>query len=104
MDALPTKAFKKDILLLWEDIEELESEIAKPEPSASVLERIAQSLSEIAVRIAAYCGTTMDVSVKAAAMTFEATMGPMGATEIVKPGSIEAVAKAIGKFLTTLAN
>jgi hypothetical protein len=101
MDALPAKAFKKDILLLWEDIEELKSEIAKPEPSPPVLKRIAQSLSEIALRIATYCGTTVDVSVKAAAKTFGATLGPMGATEILKPGSIEAVAKAIGTFLAT---
>ena len=104
LDALPAKAFKKDILLLWEDIDELEAEITKPEPSPAVLKRVAQSLSEIALRIAAYCSTTMDVSVKAAAKTFGATLGSIGATEIVKPGSIEAVAKAIGKFLTALAN
>ncbi|WP_157133141.1 hypothetical protein [Roseobacter sp. SK209-2-6] len=104
MDGPNAKAFKKDLVLIWSDIEELETELAKPEPSPSVLKRVAQSLSEIALRIAAYCGATMDVSVKAAAKAFGATMGPVGATEIVKPGSIDAVAKAIGKFLTSLAH
>ncbi|MEP4036182.1 hypothetical protein [Pseudophaeobacter sp.] len=104
MDGPNAKGFKKDLVLVWSDIEELDAELAKPEPSTPVLKRLAQSLSEAALRIAAYCGTTVDVSVKAAAKTFGATLGPIGATEIVKPGSIEAVAKAIGKFLTALAN
>ncbi|OIQ42255.1 MAG: hypothetical protein BM560_07420 [Roseobacter sp. MedPE-SWde] len=104
MDGANAKAFRKDLVLLWSDIEELETELEKPEPSPSVLKRIAQSLSGIAQRVAAYCGATMDVSVKAAAKAFGATLGPIGATEIVKPGSIEAVAKAIGKLLSALAN
>lgn len=104
MDALPAKAFKKDLVLIWSDIEELETELAKPEPSASVLERIAQSLSEIALRIAAYCGTTVDAIVKEGAKTIGKGAGGLIVAEYVKPGTVDAVAKAIGKLLSTLAN
>jgi len=104
LDGANAKAFKKDLVLVWSDLEELETELEMPEPSPSILKRIAQSLSETALRVAAYCGATMDVSVKSAAKAFGTTLGPIGATEIAKPGSIDAVAKAIGKFLTALAN
>lgn len=100
---VPT-AFKQDLVLIWSEVEKLEEEIAKPEPSPTVLERIAKSLLEIAQRIAAYCGATLDVMVKEGAKTIGKAGGGLFVAEYIKPGSIEAVAKAIGKFIATLAN
>lgn len=104
MDGPNAKAFKNDLVLIWSDIEELETELAKPEPSPGILKRIAQTLSETALRIAAYCVETVDLVVKDAAKTIGKGAGGLIVAEYVKPGSIEAVAKAIGKYLTTLAN
>lgn len=104
LDGPNAKAFKKDLVLIWSDLEELETELAKPEPSTSVLKRIAQTLSETALRIAAYCVETVDLVVKDAAKTIGKGAGGLIVAEFVKPGSIEAVAKAIGKYLTTFAN
>ncbi len=104
LDGPAAKAFKKDLVLIWSDIEELESELSKPEPSPPVLKRIAQSFSEIALRIAAYCGTTLDTIVKEGAKTIGKGAGGLIVAEYVKPGTVEAVAKAIGKYLSTHAN
>ncbi|MEQ3677056.1 hypothetical protein [Pseudophaeobacter sp.] len=102
LDALPAKAFKKDILLLWDDLDTLEAEIATPAPSPAILKRIAKSLSEIAMRIAAYCGATLDVAIKAGAKTIGAATGGLVVADYVQPETIQAAAQAITKFLATL--
>lgn len=101
LDALPAKAFKKDILLLWDDLVTLEAEIATPAPSHAILKRIAKSLSELALRIAAYCGATLDVAIKAGAKTIGAATGGLVVADYVQPETIQAVAQAITKFLAT---
>ncbi|WP_139792632.1 hypothetical protein [Pseudophaeobacter leonis] len=102
LDALPSKAFKNDIVLLWDDLDTLEAEIAKPAPSRAILKRIGRSLSEIALRITSHCGATLDVAVKAGAKTIGTAVGGLVVADYIKPGAIEAVAKAIGTFLATL--
>lgn len=104
LDGPNAQAFKNDLVLIWSDIEELDAELAKPEPSPPVLKRIAQSLFEVALRIAAYFSTTVDAIVKEGAKTIGKGAGGLIVAEYIKPGTVEAVAKAIGKYFSALAN
>lgn len=97
------KAIRTEISSIWDQIENLETEIAKPEPSRSNLSRIAQALQDISVRIAKYCGSVADVVVKEAAKTgTRYTLRTLVAITAAQNESIRSVATAIWEFVKTL--
>ena len=61
------QAVRREITLVWDELVELETEIAKPEPSPSKLNIIAQALWDISVRIGKYCGSVADIMIKESA-------------------------------------
>ena len=97
-----TQFLRREITLVWGQIEDLEQEIAKPDPSPTVLARIASRLKAISISIAKYCAGVADASVKAAAISIGATAGAAITAEAALPGSIQAVVKAILEFAKAL--
>lgn len=94
---------QRDLTVVWGEIDALEKEIAKPDPSPTVLARIASRLAVIAVSIAKYCGSVADAAVKAGAKVIGAAAGAAVVAEAALPGSIQAVAKSILQFVKVLA-
>jgi hypothetical protein len=55
------------ITLIRTDLDALETEIAETEPDAVEIKLVAQSLWRLAIKIATYCGTKIDIALEAAA-------------------------------------
>ena len=97
----------REIVLIWEQIETLEEEIEKPEPSVKSLKTIAETLWEISVRIAAYLGSLTDVALKESAKTVGGTgiktaIGVLTTTTAAQNEGVRSVVKAIWEFVKTL--
>ncbi|MFV1459353.1 MULTISPECIES: hypothetical protein [unclassified Phaeobacter] len=107
LEDAPARAFQTDLALIWKQIEELEEEIAKPSPSPSLLKKIAKTLWEISLRMAAYCGSVADGMIRegtkelakaGAKWTARAT----AVTVTAQTEGVQSVVKAIGAFVKTL--
>ena len=101
------KAIAKEMVIVWGAIEELEAEIAKPEPSPSVLKRIAQVLWDASIRLGKYCGGLADVAIQESVKEvakFGAKAGITYYTAVTaaQNESIQSVAKAIWAYVKTL--
>ncbi len=59
--------------LIWNELDALETEIAKPHAEPSVLQHIAQNLWAIAERITIYCGGKIDAALEAVARELGST-------------------------------
>lgn len=101
------RALQTDLSLIWKQVEELEEEIAKPSPSPSLLEKIAKTLWEISLRMAAYCGSVADGMIRegtkelakaGAKWTARAT----AVTVTAQTEGVQSVVKAIWAFVKTL--
>ena len=96
-----------EITLIWGQLEILEDEIAKPEPEASKLNAIAQTLWDISIRISVYCGSLADIALKESAKTVGSTgtkvgIGLLATTTAAQNDGVKAVAKAIWEFVKTI--
>ncbi|KXF91220.1 hypothetical protein [Phaeobacter inhibens] len=107
LEDAPARAFQTDLALIWKQIEELEEEVAKPSPSPSLLKKIAKTLWEISLRMAAYCGSVADGMIRegtkelakaGAKWTARAT----AVTVTAQTEGVQSVVKAIGAFVKTL--
>ncbi|NDW47900.1 hypothetical protein [Ruegeria sp. PrR005] len=101
------RAVRGDFVLVWDQIEDLESEIAKPEPSPGRLKAIAKTLWDVSLRIAAYCGGKIDLALteasKEAGKAVVKLGAPIAAASLASQNeSIQQVAKAIWAFVKTL--
>ncbi|MCE8508147.1 hypothetical protein KBY28_06770 [Ruegeria pomeroyi] len=101
------RAVRGDFVLVWDQIEDLEAEIAKPEPSPGRLKAIAKTLWEVSLRIAAYCGGKIDLALTEAskeagkaAVKWGARVG--AASLAAQNEGIQQVFKAIWAFVKTL--
>ena len=98
---------RNEITLIWDLLEEVETEIAEPAPSPAVLRGIADRLWEIPLRIAKYCGSIADVALKESAKVIGKTGTKAGIawylTDIAPQNEgVKAVVKAIWEFVKTL--
>jgi hypothetical protein len=79
------------------ELDALEAEIAKEEPSPDVIRKIALRLWGISQKIIGYCASIADITIKAAAKSIGNTIGPAIAAaitaEAVAPGSLQSVVK-----------
>ncbi len=101
------KAAGNEIKLIWDELVELEAEIAKPEPSPGKLRQIAQALWDVSVRIGKYCGSVADIVIKESAKELgktgtKVTVAALAATTAAQNESIQSVARAIWNFVKTL--
>lgn len=101
------RAVRGDFVLVWDQIEDLEAEIAKPEPSPGRLKAIAKTLWDVSLRIAAYCGGKIDLALteasKEAGKAVVKLGAPIAAASLASQNeSIQQVAKAIWAFVKTL--
>lgn len=101
------QAVRGDFVLIWDQIEDLEAEIAKPDPSPGRLKAIAKTLWDISVRIAAYCGGKIDLALteasKEAGKAVAKWGAPIAAASLASQNeSIQQVSKAIWAFVKTL--
>ena len=101
------RQLKDEITLIWELLETVETEIAKPAPSPSALRGIANTLLSISVRIASYCGSLADVALKASAKeigTFGTKAGIAWylTDTAAQSEGVKAVVNAIWEFVKTL--
>lgn len=101
------RALQTDLALIWKQVEELEEEIAKPSPSPSLLEKIAKTLWEISLRMAAYCGSVADGMIREGTKELAKagakwTAGATVVTFTAQTESVQSVVKAIGAFVKAL--
>ncbi|QWV07859.1 hypothetical protein KQ247_13590 [Ruegeria pomeroyi] len=101
------QAVRGDFVLIWDQIEALEAEITKPEPSLGKLKKIAKALLDISVRIASYCGGKIDLALTEASKEAGKAVVKLGAPIAVaslaaQNEGIQQVAKAIWAFVKTL--
>ncbi|MCV2888572.1 hypothetical protein [Ruegeria aquimaris] len=101
------RAVRDDFVLVWDQIEDLEAEIAKPEPSPGRLKAIAKTLWDISVRIATYCGGKIDLALTEASKEAGKVVVKWGAPIVIaslasQNEGIQQVFKAIGAFVKTL--
>lgn len=101
------KAIKTEMILVWGQIEDLEAEIAKPDPSPSRLKQIAKALADISVRIAKYCGAKVDLAItegvkEVAKFGAKAGITYYTAATAAQNEGIQSVVKAIWAFVKTL--
>lgn len=98
-----TQGVSTEIVLIWDQLEAVEREVTEPEPSPSILDSIAQSLWDISIRIAAYCGSLADVALKKSAEIIGGTGTKAAITILVTTNeSVQSVAKTIWDFVKTL--
>ncbi|UWR79168.1 hypothetical protein K4K97_11120 [Phaeobacter inhibens] len=107
LEDAPARAFQTDLALIWKQVEELEEEIAKPSPSPSLLEKIAKTLWEISLRMAAYCGSVADGMIREGTKELAKagakwTAGATAVTVTAQTEGVQSVVKAIGAFVKTL--
>ncbi|NSY38336.1 hypothetical protein [Leisingera sp. ANG59] len=101
------RAMQADLALIWKQVEELGEEIAKPSPSPSLLEKIAQALWDISLRMAACCGSVADDMIREGSKEFAKTgakwtAGATAVTVTAQTESVQSVAKAIWTFIKAL--
>ncbi len=94
--------YRRDIVLIRNELAAAEEELAQPEPSPSRLKAIAQALWRISRRMAIYCGTVVNVTIKSAATAFGAVAGTAGAAKLLQPDSIASVAEKLAGFAKLL--
>jgi len=97
----------KEIVLIWEHLDQVEEEIAKPVPDPSKLDAVAQALWDITARIAAYCGSLADAALQESARVVGKTGTQAGivvftTTTAAQNEGVKTVAKAIWEFAKTL--
>ncbi|WP_405110413.1 hypothetical protein L0Z65_02360 [Phaeobacter sp. BS52] len=107
LEDAPARAFQTDLALIWKQVEKLEEEIAKPSPSPSHLEKIAEVLWDISRRLAAYCGSVADGMIREGSKELAKagakwTAGATAVTVTAQTESVQSVAKAIWAFVKTL--
>lgn len=95
--------------LIWPVINDLEQEIAKPEPDAEVVKRLAERLWQIAKAIAVNCGGKLDLALNKAAENLgesgaKWTVRVTAATYVGGNEGVQSVAKAAWKYALTLMN
>lgn len=96
-----------DVVLVWDQLVELEDEIAKPEPSPSRLKKIAETLMGLAKKVTAYCAELGDITAKKAAEEIGTTgtkyaIRATVAYFTVENEGVQAVVKAIWEYAKTL--
>lgn len=101
------RALQTDLALIWNQVEELEEEIAKPSPSPSLLKKIAQALWDISLRMAAYCGSVADGMIREGSKELAKagakwTAGATAVTVTAQTEGVQSVAKAIWAFVKAL--
>lgn len=100
-------AIRQEITLVWDELVELEAEIAKPKPSPSKLNKIAQALWDISVRIGKYCGSKVDLALDESAKVIGKTgtqvaIAYVTTTTAAQNEGIQSVVKAVWEFVKTL--
>lgn len=66
---------RREVSIIRAALDEAETELAKREPSPSILLRVGKVLIDAATRVASYCGSLADEALKAAAKAIGATVG-----------------------------
>ncbi|SLN73188.1 hypothetical protein ROG8370_03586 [Roseovarius gaetbuli] len=87
------RVMQREFTLIWNDLQDLESEVQKDEPSPKAIRKYALRLWEISQTILKHCGSVGDATIKAAAKTIGAALGTALATEAIAPGTVQSVAK-----------
>ncbi|UWQ42492.1 hypothetical protein K3718_05220 [Leisingera aquaemixtae] len=107
LEDAPVLAFQTDLALIWRHVEELEEEMAKPEPSQSALNRLAQWFADFPVRASAYFGSKFDIVITKSAETIGTTgtktlIAYLTASSAAQNEGIKGLAQAIWDFAKTL--
>ncbi len=101
------RGLTREVTLIWDQLETLEDEIAKPEPEISKLNVIAKELWGISIRITAYCGSLADIALRESAKALGTTgtkagIGLFVTTTAAQNEGVQSVAKAIWEFVKTI--
>ncbi len=99
-------AFRTDVSLIWNKLEELEEEVQKPAPSPSKLLQIAAWISDKAVSLAKYCGSVADDMLRAGGKAYAIAAGTAAGSATVAavslPDGMKTVVELIEKFVAVI--
>lgn len=90
---------RREITLVWQQVEALEDEIAKPDPSASVLLGIANALWSASLKIAGYCAELGDTALRSTAKW----AGPVGAAYLATPDGLQRISRLATELAKAIA-
>lgn len=95
-------AFRTDVSLIWNKLEELEEEVQRPNPSPSKLLEIAAWISDKAISIVQYCGSVADEMLRAGGKAYASAAGKTAGAATVAAVSLPDGMKTVAELIETI--
>ena len=97
-EPIEPETIQKEITIIWANIDDLKTEVAKPQPDKRIVDKIIAALSSGLKALLAFCGRMVEHAAKVVITVAVSA----GVTRVINPELLDAVIKAATAWLAAL--